>query len=165
LVSTVGALVLVSVGTVTVMFAFTLLSVEGGTVEVSEGTAGEVVFKTETPPLIAGIASNNAVNIKHAAAAMVIRDKTDCVPRGPKAVLEMLLVKSAPASALPGCNKIVATKTMQEIKNKTYNKVTNIFLLIINYFCKALGIEACSADQRAVNILLFHQISDVICFN
>jgi hypothetical protein len=77
-----------------------------------------VVCKTDTPPpLIAGIASNKAESIKVAAAVMVILDKTDWVPRGPKAVLETLLVKSAPASALPGCNRTAPTKTKHEIKN------------------------------------------------
>ena len=75
-----------------------------------------VEFNTETSPLMAGIANSRAVNIKTAAAPIVILDKTDCVPRGPNAVLEMLLVKSAPASALPGCSKTVATSTTHERK-------------------------------------------------
>ncbi len=102
LVSSTAALVLISAGVTTVVFELASTPVEGRSLVVSVVGLPEVVFKTETPPLIDGIASNNAVSIKQAAAAIVMRDKTDCVPRGPKAVLEMLLVKSAPASALPG---------------------------------------------------------------
>jgi hypothetical protein len=79
--------------------------------------AAVVVSSTERCPVIAGCASRKAESIKTTAAPMVIFDKTFNVPRGPKAVLEMLLVNNAPASALPGCNKTLATKTTQEIKN------------------------------------------------
>ncbi len=48
---------------------------------------------------------------------MVIFDKTVAVPRGPKAELEILLVKSAPASVFPGCSKTETIKATQEIKN------------------------------------------------
>ena len=41
-----------------------------------------------------------------APAPIVIFASTLAVPRGPNAVLDKLLEKSAPASALPGCNKI-----------------------------------------------------------
>jgi hypothetical protein len=58
--------------------------------------------KTERPPVKAFWLSKNADNIKSVAAPMVIFDKILSVPRGPKAVLETLLVKSAPASDLPG---------------------------------------------------------------
>src|SRR5205085_11622374 len=50
--------------------------------------------------------SSNAMSMKTAAAPMVILARMLCVPRGPKAVLEIELVKSAPASALPGCKRI-----------------------------------------------------------
>ena len=52
------------------------------------------------------------------AAAIVIFDKTDAVPRGAKAAFEILLVKSAPASVLPGCKRTVPINTKQEIKNR-----------------------------------------------
>ncbi len=61
-----------------------------------------VVDKTETSPVNAGIAKSRAESIKQVAAPMVSFDKTVAVPRGPKALLETLLVKSAPASVLPG---------------------------------------------------------------
>jgi hypothetical protein len=40
------------------------------------------------------------------------------VPRGPKAVLDILLEKSAPASALPGWSRITTTNTMADRINK-----------------------------------------------
>jgi len=61
-----------------------------------------VVDKTEMSPVIAGIARSRADNINTQAAVIVILDKTVAVPRGPKALLDTLLVKSAPASVLPG---------------------------------------------------------------
>jgi hypothetical protein len=76
-----------------------------------------VVCKTETLPVTAGNDNNNPVSMNNPATVMVIFDKTDWVPRGPKAVLEILLVKSAPASVLPGCKSTETTKTKHEIKN------------------------------------------------
>lgn len=111
----------VFVATLAEAFVATLLLVSAFTV-VFEGAVVEVelsgvVCKTETFPVMAGNESNNAESIKIAAAVIVILERTDCVPRGPKAVLEMLLVKSAPASVLPGCSSTVAIKTKHEIKN------------------------------------------------
>lgn len=93
-------------------------SVAGGTT----AGASDVVCKTETFPVIAGKDSNKAESINNAAAVIVILDKTDCVPLGPNAVLEILLVNNAPASAFPGCNKTVTIRTRQDIKNRPYNK-------------------------------------------
>jgi hypothetical protein len=45
-----------------------------------------------------------------AAAPIVIFARRLAVPRGPNAVLETLLEKSAPASALPGCRRITTTR-------------------------------------------------------
>jgi hypothetical protein len=58
--------------------------------------------------------------MKRAAAPMVILASSVCVPRGPKAVLETLLVKSAPASALPGCKSTATTSTMHARINSPY---------------------------------------------
>jgi len=44
----------------------------------------------------------SAINMNAAAAPMVIFARRLAVPRGPKAVLDNVLEKSAPASALPG---------------------------------------------------------------
>jgi len=44
------------------------------------------------------------------AAPIVIFESSVCVPLGPNAVLETELEKSAPASDLPGCNRIVTTQ-------------------------------------------------------
>src|SRR5437868_13253667 len=46
-----------------------------------------------------GSDSISAISIKAAAAPIVILARILCVPRGPKAVLETLLVNNAPASA------------------------------------------------------------------
>ena len=58
--------------------------------------------------------SRSATIMKVAAATIVILASMVCVPRGPKAVLEIELVKSAPASALPGCKSTETIRTMQE---------------------------------------------------
>ncbi len=62
----------------------------------------------------------SAMSMKAAAAPIVIFARMLCVPRGPKAVLEMLLVKSVPASALPGCRRTVTTSTKQARMNSPY---------------------------------------------
>jgi hypothetical protein len=63
--------------------------------------------------------------MKSAAAPMVTFARTDCVPRGPNAVLEMLLEKSAPASALPGCKSTATIITMHERMKSMYKSVVN----------------------------------------
>jgi hypothetical protein len=78
----------------------------------------DVVCKTETLPLIAGSESSRAESIKIAATVMVSFESTDCVPRGPNAVLEILLVNNAPASVLPGCRSTATIRIKHEIKNK-----------------------------------------------
>ena len=78
--------------------------------------------RTEREPVSAGSESIKATSMKMAAAAMVIRASTVCVPRGPKAVLDTELVKSAPASDLPGCSKTVTTSTIHASMNSPYNK-------------------------------------------
>jgi hypothetical protein len=65
-------------------------------------------------PVIAGSESAIPMSMKAAAAPMVIFASMLCVPRGPKAVLDMLLEKSAPASALPGCKSTETISTMQD---------------------------------------------------
>jgi len=49
-----------------------------------------------------GSARIRAINMNAAAAPIVIFESKLAVPRGPNAVLDKLLEKSAPASALPG---------------------------------------------------------------
>lgn len=83
-----------------------------------ESAGAAVVSKTERLPFKAGCDSRNAAIINDAAAPIVIFAKTVCVPRAPNAVLEMLLVNKAPASALPGCSKTAATKTTHAKINK-----------------------------------------------
>ena len=60
---------------------------------------------------------HNAINMKPAAAPMVIFDSNVCVPRGPKAVLDTELENNAPASALPGCSSTAMIKTTHERMN------------------------------------------------
>ncbi len=101
--------VFASVGTAT----FALASV------VAAGSSG-FDERTDTFPVSAGIESIRAVIMNDVAATIVTFDKTVAVPRGAKAELETLLVKRAPASVLPGCNKTAATKIRHERKNKPY---------------------------------------------
>jgi hypothetical protein len=84
--------------------------------------SGLVDCSTECEPVIAGIESTSAINIKAAAAPMVIFDRILAVPRGPNAVLEMLLEKSAPASALPGCNNTTTISTTHDKTKSPYKK-------------------------------------------
>ena len=49
-----------------------------------------------------------------APAPIVILARRLAVPRGPKAVLDRVLEKSAPASALPGWSRITTTSTMHD---------------------------------------------------
>jgi hypothetical protein len=91
----------------------------GGAAGLAAGAAGVACgcgasspCKTEREPAIKGNESAKAASINAAAAPIVIFAKRVCVPRGPKAALETLLEKSAPASAFPGCNSTATTSTM-----------------------------------------------------
>ena len=84
--------------------------------------SGAADCNTEREPVKAGSESIKASNINAAAAPIVILLRMLWVPRGPNAVLETLLEKSAPASALPGCSSTVTTKTIHERINSPYNK-------------------------------------------
>ena len=57
---------------------------------------------TEREPVRIGKPSVSAINMNATAAPIVIFANRLAVPRGPKAVLDKVLEKSAPASALPG---------------------------------------------------------------
>ena len=74
---------------------------------------GSPPCKTELVPLMNGNDKHSARIMKAAAAPIVIFESKVCVPRGPNAVLETELENSAPASAFPGCNRIVRTKMTQ----------------------------------------------------
>ncbi len=84
------------------------------------GASGTPDCRTELVPLIDGNESVRAINMKAAAAPIVIFASNVCVPRGPKAVLETELVNKAPASALPGCNNTTRIKTQQARMNSPY---------------------------------------------
>ena len=86
---------------------------------VSAGASAGVsptLCNTETPPCNAGIEISKAENINTVAATIVILERTDAVPRGPKAEFEILLVNKAPASVFPGCKSTDPIKTTHEIK-------------------------------------------------
>ena len=78
-----------------------------------DGTGAVSDCRAECEPFNPGSDSINASNMKAIAAPIVIFAKMFAVPRGPKAVLETLLVKRAPASALPGCNRMTTMSTAQ----------------------------------------------------
>ena len=93
-----------------------------GAAEFELASAGASGFaeSTETFPVTAGIEISKADKKNAVAATIVNFDSTVAVPRGPKAALEILLVKRAPASVLPGCSNTAATRTMQERKKIPY---------------------------------------------
>lgn len=103
----------------TVLTFASVFELASATGAVSAGVS-VIVCKTEMFPVKAGIARKSADSIKTVAATIVIFDKIVCEPRGWKAVLEILLVKSAPASVFPGCSKTLAINRMQDIKNNVY---------------------------------------------
>ena len=87
-------------------------------VGVATGALSGTDCNTDREPLRIGKPSASAININAAAAPIVIFARRLAVPRGPKAVLESVLEKSAPASALPGCKRITITSTRHDRINK-----------------------------------------------
>ena len=88
----------------------------GAGVGVAAGAAG-CDCNTERDPVNTPKPNINAININAAAAPIVIFASRLAVPRGPKAVLESVFEKSAPASALPGCSKITTIRITHERMN------------------------------------------------
>ena len=115
------AFVLVAGAVTGAMLGCGVAGAAGTGVGVGVASAG-VDCSTEREPVSAGSESIKAASIKTAAAPIVILASTVCVPRGPKAVLETELVKSAPASDLPGCSKTATTSTKHASMNSPYNK-------------------------------------------
>jgi len=76
--------------------------------------------KTDRDPLNAGNDSVKAINMNAAAAPIVIFASRLAVPLGPNAVLDKLLENNAPASALPGCKRMLTISTTQERRNRAY---------------------------------------------
>ena len=83
----------------------------GAGVGVAVGAGAPSDCSTDREPVSAGKPSVSAINMNAAAAPIVIFAKRLAVPRGPKAVLDKVLEKSAPASALPGCSRMTTTRT------------------------------------------------------
>jgi len=100
------------------------LALSGATGEAAgcAGVASASPETTEREPVTMGNESVSATSMKSAAATIVILARMVCVPRGPNAVLETELVKSAPASAFPGCNRTETIITMQESIKSPYKK-------------------------------------------
>ena len=105
------------------------VDVAGATLGADEGcgagvgvASGTLDCKTECVPVTAGRDSIRAINMKAAAAPIVILARMLAVPRGPNAVLETLLEKRSPAPDLPGCSKMVTTSTMQASMNSPYKR-------------------------------------------
>ena len=86
----------------------------GAGVGVDAGALSGCDCSTEREPLRIGKPSVSAINMNAAAAPIVIFANRLAVPRGPKAVLDRVLEKSAPASAFPGCSRITTIRTIHE---------------------------------------------------
>jgi len=89
---------------------------------VGTGALSGVDCSTEREPFSDGSASISAMSINAMAAPIVILARMLAVPRGPKAVLETLMEKRAPASEFPSCKRIVTTSTMHDRINSPYKK-------------------------------------------
>lgn len=97
-------------------------AVDGDGAGVGLGTGTVSDCSTVREPDKPGSASISAISMNAAAAPMVIFARMLCVPRGPNAVLETLLVNSAPASAFPGCSNTTTISTMHERINSPYKR-------------------------------------------
>ena len=84
--------------------------------------SGAVDCNTECVPVTAGNESISAINMKAAAAPIVIFDKMLAVPRGPNAVLETELENRSPAPDFPGCSRMTIINTMQAKINSVYKR-------------------------------------------
>ena len=85
----------------------------GAGVGVAAGALSGTDCKTDLCPVNIGSDNVKAISMNAAAAPMVIFARRLAVPRGPKAVLDKLLEKSAPASALPGCKRMTTIRMTQ----------------------------------------------------
>ena len=92
-------------------------SAAGDGLGAATGALSGVDSRIEREPVRLGKPSVNAISMKAAAAPMVIFANRLAVPRGPKAVLEIVFEKSAPASALPGCRRITITRIKHDRMN------------------------------------------------
>ena len=85
-------------------------SAAGDGLGLATGAVSGVDSRSDREPVMAGKPSVNATSMKAAAAPIVIFANRLAVPRGPKAVLEIVFENSAPASALPGCSRITTIR-------------------------------------------------------
>jgi hypothetical protein len=84
--------------------------------------SGAVDCNTECVPVTPGKESMSAINMKAAAAPIVIFDRMLAVPRGPNAVLETELENRSPAPDFPGCNRMTTINTMHAKINSAYKR-------------------------------------------
>jgi hypothetical protein len=94
--------------------------IAGATDGVGDGKGTVSDCNIERVPFTPGSDNVKAISMNAMAAPIVTFASMFCVPRGPKAVLDTLLVNRAPASALPGCSRITTISTAQERINNTY---------------------------------------------
>ena len=87
-------------------------------VGVAVGARAGADCNTDRVPVKIGKPSANAINMNATAAPIVIFARRLAVPRGPNAVLESELENSAPASALPGCNRITTIRMTHASMNR-----------------------------------------------
>jgi len=87
-------------------------------VGVAVGALAGADCNTDLLPVKIGKPSANAININATAAPIVIFASRLAVPRGPNAVLDNELEKSAPASAFPGCNRITTIRMTHDSMNR-----------------------------------------------
>jgi hypothetical protein len=86
----------------------------GAGVGVGAGALSGEDCNNERDPVKIGKPSERAINMNAAAAPIVTFANKLAVPRGPKAVLDTELEKSAPASDLPGCKRITTIRMKQD---------------------------------------------------
>ena len=92
-------------------------------VAVAVGALSGAVSSTERSPVNEGSANIKAISMNAPAATIVTFANKLAVPRGPNAVLDRELEKSAPASALPGCNRMTTIKTTHAKMKSEYKTI------------------------------------------
>lgn len=95
-------------------------SAAGDGLGLATGVVSVVDSSTEREPVSVGSPSVSAISMNAAAAPIVIFASKLAVPRGPKAVLEIVFENSAPASALPGCSRITTIRMKQDRTKRPY---------------------------------------------
>ena len=90
--------------------------------------SGKPDCNTDRVPVTDGNERVIAINMKAAAAPIVIFASNVCVPRGPNAVLEIELENNAPASDFPGCSKTDTINITHARMNSPYKTYVSILV-------------------------------------